>query len=55
MKAVKTNQEELYLPGIVTLGFLFRWLMSSEWRDPCGHLFGIGTSMDDFKGQRRIK
>jgi len=54
MKAVKTNQEELYLPGIVTLGFLFRWIMSSEWRDPIGHLFGIGSSMDDFHGARRV-
>jgi len=55
MKAVKTNQEELFLPGIVLLSFLMRFFVTSEWRDQMATLFGLNQSMDQFHGQRRVK
>jgi len=54
-RAVRANQEELFIPPIVSLSFIMRFFVASEWRDPLSKLFGLHKNMDDFQGLRRIK
>ncbi len=54
VRAVKTGRKELYLPRTVLLAYLMR-LFPLELRDFLDEkLFKISSSMDEFKGLRRV-
>lgn len=54
VEAVLTDTAELYLPAIVRIGFLAR-LLPCGLRDQIDRMFfGLGSTMDDFKGKRAI-
>jgi all-trans-retinol dehydrogenase (NAD+) len=54
IQAVKRNQSELYLPKIVSITYLVKFLFSTKIRDYISDLLGITSSMDDFSGLRKI-
>jgi len=54
VNAVIMNQEELFLPNTVKLGFLLRFFVTTAIRDYFLDFLGISKSMDDFCGLRKI-
>jgi len=55
IKAVKTNSHVVYLPFMVKLIFIMRYV-PEEWRDWIdSRLVGLSRSMDEFHGIRKLK
>jgi hypothetical protein len=54
MKAVLTNEIELFLPSTVTITYLARFLFPVGVRDWVQDRLAISKSMDEFKGLRKI-
>eukprot|EP01119_Soliformovum_irregulare_P009187 TRINITY_DN22378_c0_g1_i1.p1 TRINITY_DN22378_c0_g1~~TRINITY_DN22378_c0_g1_i1.p1 ORF type:complete len:293 (+),score=92.17 TRINITY_DN22378_c0_g1_i1:47-925(+) len=52
--AIKTNQQELYIPRTVSIGYAARFLFPTTLRDVILSLMGLTKSMSDFKGERRV-
>lgn len=52
--AVKTNQEELFLPSFIGVGYLARVLLPTKARDYILRLLGVARAMQDFQGKRTV-
>ncbi len=55
VNAVQTNQEILYLPGIIRLNFLLRFLLPTYAFDFVSGLLGVHDTMNDFKGRQSTR
>jgi hypothetical protein len=55
INGVKTDKEEIFLPGIVMISYLSRLIMPVGIRDYMLRVLGIARAMEDFKGQRQVK
>jgi len=54
VRAVKTGRQELYLPRIVLLAYIVRFLPVGVRDFLDENIFKISSSMDEFKGLRRV-
>jgi all-trans-retinol dehydrogenase (NAD+) len=54
MTAIRTNQHELYLPGMVKITFLARLIFPAFVRDWILDQLAVTRAMDEFQGQRRV-
>jgi len=55
IKAIKTNQEELYLPRVILLSYLLRFIPVPARDILEEYVLKISNTMDEFKGLRRLK
>jgi all-trans-retinol dehydrogenase (NAD+) len=50
--AVRRNYSHLYLPRVIRLNYLARFLLPTELFDWFAELLGVNETMDDFKGRQ---
>ena len=54
MEAIRTGQEEVYLPRTVKVSFISRILFPAWFRDTILDILGVNKCMDEFDGLRKV-